>query len=398
MPPLLKKKPIQTRKPKANNGREIIYPEVSIKLCNGERDPFLTADEAKLLLGWEPETDDCKFGAEFTLLDGYGTKVRCLNNMGNRPYKPTNASLIRQEVLCGKWRLNLESMIVGKTGLLISCQHRLIGLILAVQEWEQHQAKWKKFWKTEPTLACLIAFGCDEQDEVVNTIDTGEPRSLADVIYRGGYFREGGLNNAQRERVSKILEYAVKFLWQRTGAFLNPYSGLRTHSESLDFIERHERILEAAKFVYEEDGGKHRKITTLMPSGIACGLLYLMGAATSNQDEYKELTPPNESVIDWEQWDQACDFWEKLASNHKDLLLLHTKLVEMRNEASSNPEKVALIIKAWAQFVAKKELTEKGVSLRYRFDGEFKHLEEFPVLGGIDRGDRRHKSSQEEES
>jgi hypothetical protein len=367
-----------------SSGKDYLYERVSIKLHDGERDPLLTADDAKRLLGWQEETAENKFGKVYTLVDSYGKKIRCVNNPANRPFRPANANMVRQEILRKKWKLNLESMIIGKTGICISCQHRLIGLVLASQEWQLHKKKYPE-WESEPTMACLIAFGCDESDDVVNTIDTGVPRSLADVIYRTGYFNK--YSDGQREQISKYLEYAVKFLWERTGAVWNPFSPFRTHAESLSFIERHPRIIDCVNHIYVENGGSKKRISEYLPLGYAAGLLYVMGSYKTHTEDYQAMEKPDESVIDWSAWELATDFWVNFAGHHKQMSKLYHVLGQLSVDGAggSRHEKVATIIKAWHCVTAKNPIVAKSIALTYVTDSDgIRKLIDIPLLGGID--------------
>ncbi len=380
----------------AKNGRPVIYERVSIKLHDGDRDPFLTVENAKQLLGWQEETPDNRFGSAYALIDGYGKKVRLLNNPSNRPYKPDNSFRVRQEVLRKHWRLNLESMIIGKTGICISCQHRLAGLVLAVQEWEQHKDEWPE-WDVEPTMACLIAFGCDESDDVVNTIDTGIPRTLDDVIYRTGYFSK--YSDGQREQASKILANAVKLMWERTGEVWNPWSPYRTHAESLAFIERFPRVIDCVNHIFVENGGSKKKISEYIPTGIAAGLLYIMGSCST--EESYNVGETAEPALDWKHWDNALAFWVNLASHAKALAPLWKALGQLSVEGSggSKHEKMAVIVKAWQCIIDGEPLTAKMLALKYETDTNgIRTLAETPQLGGIDNPNRPTEPQDAEDS
>lgn len=273
--------------------REIIYKDVTVSVCKG--DDAVTVEQAKKLLGWETESDKVKFGNTFLLKDIEGNKVRCQNNSHNRRFSMTVARTLMAEILRGKWRFNGESMIIGRSGETISAQHRLIGLILAAQEWEKDKERWS-FWTDEPTLESVIVFGIDEGDETVNTVDTGIPRSLSQVIERSEYF--AGMKQKDRHRCAQMADYAIRLLWHRTGAGMDAFAPKRTHAESLDFLARHPRILECVKHVYEENG-EEGKIANYVSPGYAAGLMYLMGCCATDPQEYGATDTPVESMLDW---------------------------------------------------------------------------------------------------
>lgn len=194
--------------------RQTLYPKIEVALCSVETGNPLTAEKAKDLLGWVPECGKEEFGNNFLLHDTEGRKVRCYNNGTNRPLYLPVVQTLKQEILNRRWQLNGETMIVGNTGLTLNCQHRLVALVLASQEWVKDPQKWSD-WKTEPTLDTVVVRGIDESDTVVNTMDTCKPRSLADVLYRSEFFHK--LSIKDRKEAAKMLSYAIMLLWDRTG-------------------------------------------------------------------------------------------------------------------------------------------------------------------------------------
>lgn len=394
MPPIPKPKKPVAKKVAQSTERPVLYERPSIKLHDGFRDPLFTAEEAKLLLGWTEETPGEKFGSQYLFIDEYGKKIRCLNNPKNRPFRMSNAKRVKQEILRKRWKLNLESMIIGNTGVCLSCQHRLVGLVLAVQEWEQHKDEWPE-WTEEPNIACLIAFGCDESDDTVNTMDTGEPRTLADVIYRTGYFAK--YSDAQREQVSKVLDYAVRCMWERTGAVWDAHSPYRTHAESLAFIERHPRIVECVNHIYVENGGNKKRIAEYFPTGYAAGFLYLMACSEDSPTDYQ--TSANESDLEMKRWDDAVAFWVNFAARAKSLAPLFKALGNLSVEGGggSRQEKSAIIIKAWRCIIGGLPLTAKALALDYETDSDgIRTLNEIPTFDGIDNPAKPELESDEE--
>jgi len=83
----------------------------------------MTPDQAKKLLGWSQESEHIKFGSNYLLLDEYGEKVRCYNNVTNRPLYPNIYKTLRQEHLRKKWQMNGEPVIIGRTGLILNDPH-----------------------------------------------------------------------------------------------------------------------------------------------------------------------------------------------------------------------------------------------------------------------------------
>lgn len=389
----------------ANAPRNVIYPDLVAMICNGDK--AITVDQAKALLGWHEEDDKVKFGGDYLLTDIKGTKIRCLNNVTNRPYYNGVADTLKQEHLQRRWRFNGEPIIIGRTGLILNGQHTLISLILAAQTWAMDD-HWKGNWPTEPTLEKLIVYGVDEGDDTVNTMDTCKPRSLADVIYRSAYF--AGKTPADRRACARMTDYAIRLLWNRTGVGLDAFAPRRTHSEALDFIGRHERLLQAVAHIYEEnqprkneDGTKGAApISEYLSAGYASALLYLMGCSRSDAATYHAVSPaPHESVLDWSLWDKASDFWVLFAQAspvmHEVRMALGALTDPDEGGEGSMAEKLATLAKAWAVFATDKEYRKPGkgddvspdLKLEYtpKNDEGIRSLKNPPTFGGIDMGD-----------
>lgn len=378
-------KPKKGKKQTAAPKRKVTYEKVTAKLCIADKS--LTADQAKEMLGWEEETEKVKFGEEYLLKDMRGKKVRCHYNVTNRPIYKTVLETLKQEILRQRWQFNGESIIIGRTALDLNGQHRLIALVLAVQEWEDNKEKWEN-WKSEPAIEVLVVFGVDESDKVVNTMDTCKPRSLADVIYRSAYFAH--MPKRERIKVSRMADYAVRILWYRVGAGLNAFAPRRTHAESLAFIESHPKLLQCVSHIYEEDadGG----ISKYLSPGYASGMLYLMGSSTTDPEDYRQANTPREALLDWAMWERASEFWVLLAGGAKELEAVQLSLASiLDDEGGSVAERCALTAKAWARFAEGKSVAPKHLQLEYNIDDDgIRTLAECPVVGGIDYGDPSH--------
>ena len=367
--------------------RKVIYAKPSVQLCVGK--DAITANQMKELLGWTEESENVKFKTDYHLKDRHGNKIRLLNDVTNRPIYMSNVESLIQEILRGKWEYNAEPIIVGKTGLILNGQHQGIALILADQEWRKTDSRWKTISNRPPKLDKLIAFGVSEADNVVNTMDTCKPRSLADVLYRSVFF--ASLPKKARVKAARVCDYAVRLLWDRTGAGLDAFSPRRTHSESLDFINRHPRLLEAVRFVLDED--EEGKVSNLLSPGYAAGLLYLMAAsATDSEPEggqgYAQTSQPNEEQVDFDNWDAACDFWTRLAQGDKKVQPVRESVARLieSEEGFSFKEKLAMIVKGFEAF-STGSVSAKDIELEYVRNEEGQRvLSENPTCGGIDLG------------
>lgn len=412
--------------------REVKYPEFGTVDAFGET--ALTAEKAREILGWT-EVDSREAGQ---LKDVNGKWINCTNNAGNRPIDREWAMALAQDMLSGHWAgpngtggtPNGETVVLGKTGRVLSAQHRLVALVLASQMWEQ-QPHWQDRWPTSPVLDTLIAVGVDEDGHTTRTLDNVKPRSLADVLFADlGLY--GDLSYGSRQRLCTIAEHAVRMLWHRTGAVKDAFTPRQTHSEAVDWIDRHQRVKKAVHHIWSEDGGaRMRKYLT---PGYAAAMLYLMGCSSSGGDDddrnqhgqlliYADAKPAsNEKVLDWSMWDKACEFWTLLAGEAKEMEAVrlarrptdaengdeYAGLIFVQGEGSgSRNERLAVVAKAWAAFRQGRKPSKKDVRLdwedyeivRSETDQtiESMHYRGDPKIGGIDIGGARSARSEDSE-
>lgn len=367
--------------------REVMYNTPHVKILMGDNP--LTSDMSKEFLCWQDEKDaGGKFEKDYLLKDSNGIKIRCWNNINNRPIDNGTIAKLKQEILRKRWFLNMENRIIGRTGLILNGQHTLVALVLAVQDYNNNPDKFP-YWDTEPTIETTIAFGCDESDELVNTLDTGRTRSLSDVIYRSGYFQD--IPNKDRLKAASCTEHAVKLLWGRTGV-PGAFAIRQTHAESIDFIKRHPRIIDAVRFIVEEDKGDKECPHLLSPYislGYGAAFLYLMAAGSTDPRKYQAADEPNEDDLDFDLWDDAEEFFMSLAQRTQSVDALRIALGALVDEdGASIGEKSALLVKAWACVVDGKNVTAAALKLKYKVDDlGIRHLDECPTVGGIDCGD-----------
>jgi hypothetical protein len=375
-------------KSKSKTSREVVYKSVGSKLCVGDN-PF-TAAMAKELLGWQAESENIKFGKDFLLVDDTGAKVRCYNNIANRPLYRSQLALLKQEHLRKRWKLNGEPIIIGKTGLVLNGQHQMISLVLAVQTWEKQRGLWKDYWSTEPTMEKVVTMGIEETDDVANTMDTCKSRTFTDVVFRSHYFADSPLN--ERKALSRIANYAVRLLWTRTGASEDAYGVRITHSELLGFIARHPKLLGAVKHIHEENSTGN-SIGRFLSPGAAAGLLYLMATSSTDRekdshDGYAQVAFPSEEQLDFSRWNKACEFWVLVAAGSAEFRAINTVRASMGEEGKTTlDECCSLMVNAWLSFIAKEPLTTISLALSYLHDKNgYPTLSELPTLGGIDIG------------
>ncbi len=356
--------------------------EIKVEKCVGKN--AITASRAKELLGWDEETKDVKFGDVYLIKNLTGSKVRCFHNTKNRPLSDPWYKALAQDILNRNWVVNGETIIFGKSGQVLSGQHRLFALIIAVEMWRRDKKHWITKWKTEPVLETILVFGIEEDDRHTRTLDNVKPRTLADVLFTSDLF--SNYNSSVRSTLSRMTDYAIRLVWQRTGA-ANAFNSYRTHSESIDFITRHPRLLECVKHIYEEN--KSKRISKYLSAGYATGLMYLMAVSETEGSTYWNGNPPSEELLSFDRWEQAVEFWIEFGTlNSQRIGNTHQVLDAMLAEETDGvryDESIAVIVNAWNAYVMD-ESDNVDVSLEYTIDEEgVKRLAPIASIGGIDK-------------
>jgi hypothetical protein len=381
--------PVAKPKPKAEAPktleREVLYPEVVTELKTGP--DAINEDWAKKVLGWESVLDD----GEFLSTDENGVKFRCTNNTHNRPYERTRAEQYAQAVLMRQWSgpngngktINGESIVIGKTGECLSLQHRLTGLIFACQEWEKND-RWRTKWETKPVMDALVVYGIDEDAEVTMTIDNVKPRSAADNFYADSTIFPGE-KSADRKQLCKLIEYAVRGVWQRSGGKQDAYAPYFVHTEAKDFLNRHPKLMDCVKHIWKQDGDRQAVKNNVIGLGTASAIMYLQGCSATKPDKYRgtpdNILPQserNEEVLDWSMWDRAWDFWVEITKPRKEMATGFKLLVDGIGDLSgmdgegggTRDEKTGMLAKAWGLYADEQPMTLKTLGYEYE---EFIH-------------------------
>jgi len=373
---------------------EELYPSVSVVVAqNVEGSKPITVQKAKELLGVE-ETE----GADFLIKLGE-KKYKCKNNMKNRPLYQNNCLDLVQSILKKQWHFNGEPIIVGKKGSLLNGQHSLVALLMAEHERKDgpNSEHWKGIWPEECYIEKLIVYGISEDSHVVDTMDTCKPRSVADIIFRSDYFADIQ-KPSERKAVARIADFTIRTLRNRTGADRDAFSPRKTNVEAVDFAERHKTLFKAVSFVFTEDQAKGeedeaKKISRYVSLGTAASLLYLMAQASSNDEQIEEYnTTPNESKLDFGNWDKAEEYWLLIAKKDPSVLAVTKAIANLADidtgvaGRSSKKEIIALLIKGWEAWFKNEVITADDLQLEFGTTEEgIRFLDEYPVVGGIDQ-------------
>lgn len=372
------------------------YPRVYVDIHDGKDNlPLATVEQMEALLGWE----QCKTGEPGVLpcTDRNGKHFRMTRVTRNREFRPGKAVKWMQEILNQRWELNGENIIVGRqTGEVISGQHRGVGLKWAEQERARNPDKWRPLWGDGPvTMPCTIMYGVDESDRVVNTVDTGVPRSDKDVLYRSHYFSNldpKEWSQTDRRNLARMVGFALTLLWDRTGAGKGYWT--RTHAETMDWLGRHTTLVELAKDLYKEDSKGYLK--SVLQPGTALGLYYLLAASATNTTKYTEVSPATEDNINWKNRKKARAFMLLLCKESPQVKAVRDAISKIINVmtakvVASTDERLAIVCLAWDRFLLDKPITTKDVDLNngwWETDLQegIKTLTNHPIVGGIDLG------------
>jgi hypothetical protein len=396
----------------------ILYPEIEIVKFLG--DEALTAENAKEILGWEEEPAHLKWGDDYTVIDHYSRKVKCNNNSRNRHFTDSWARALCFDILNHNWAdsrngpgrtVNGETIVIGRHGHVLSAQHRLVGLVLAHQLW-QLQPRWRDTWGEDnpPTMEAIVVYGVDESPATVRTLDNTRPRTQEDVfITEGQVF--GRSRTDERQALCKILSGAIKWVWDRTGGKEDAFHPYRTHSEAVEFNNRHPRLARACKHIWEENRRKKDSEGRLPPPpvgryvnpGVAAAFLYLMGASATDGDAYwgKSLEERSDNAADWSSWDRATQFWSDLAGDRlPEIAQAIAALSGKDGEYSVGPvEKRAVICKAWNLYKDEGPLEVEDIipSTEISEVTGKRVVTEDITVGGIDQGQPQPKRRKEED-
>lgn len=389
--------------PPTDNGQVEVRPVVHDKLVVVEcstatkRGP-LTVDEMKDILNWETEKEFQKrmveekggelahyiYGDDYHCKNLSGEKVRCWNNLNNRPFDEKWCENLIHTILHGQWAgphtvpgetVNGETIRISKYDRVISGQHQMTACILASEFLARDRAAgvdpptapkypaWAKHGN--PFLETIVVVGMSEDPRVLMTVDYVKPRSVADVFYTSSVFQDA--TRQDRQELCRVLASACDFLWSRTDA-----RGYRTHLEVVGFMERHPRLLDCVLHLFKlnrasKTGG--RKISNLrLQPGQCAAVMYVMGCSgpKTDGDEYRNMDPaPSEKnergkdTLDWSYWDRATQFFSLLAGD-VSFSQVRTALGQLITSSADDEanqgmggrllEKLAILSKAWERW------------------------------------------------
>lgn len=386
---------------------EKVYPEIECEVYT--HDNPMTWELAKEFLGWTEPKEGEEFPDPDVIMFGKTIMLAGIREV-QRSVTPGLYERYAQEILHGNWAgmredetPNGEPIIVGWYAHVIEGMHRFLGLGRAVELWLENPDAYP-FWETrgEPTLPTIMIRGISESIRVLNTINTGKPRNLADALHTSGLFKD--FTKRDMKRLCKAADFAIKTVWDHVG-MPHAYGPRKSHAEALDFLLRHPKLVEVVKSCFAEE-------PKLSETGVSCGamaaLTYLMGASKTvankkNGQGYYQVDKPSENQIDFSRMAKAEEFMMKFAQGDPAFKTLYNAILNLTdNEDGKNfgifrsvdrnilYEKTCLIFKTWKCWLDGNPITIKTIGLKYRTDEEGeKFLNEEVICDGIDLGINR---------
>lgn len=375
------------------------------EMCYGEN--AITVEQSQAMLGWTP----VKASEGYHFRDREGNYIFCRNNRTNRPIDWGVVDMLVQAHLLREWNFNGEPILIGTHESVLNGQKSMISHVFAEQERKKDAKgarKYVQYWDGPITMEKAVTFGISELDRVVNTIDTAQPRSLPDVLYRSRYLQS--LAPKARLLAAKIAGFCIKTIWSRTGVGSAAFELMPTHDAMLAFLERHPRILDAVRWIAAENEAKIKftnsdgqersrgKVDIIIEPSRAAAVLYLMGMSATASTVYRYAKPlPSESVADDSNWDAAEDFWTGLLTDgsgeFEPVRFALGDLVNKNSTARATAdEKITVLWKAWNQFVNRKRgfsFNPQGLRPRYNVYRDEHGNEERQLIkewcfGGVD--------------
>lgn len=175
-------------------------------------------------------------------------------NPKNRPIAQRTVDRYAQEMKAGRWKLNGEAIIFGRSGNLLNGQHRLKACVQAGKSFET-----------------VVTLGVE--DEFFDTLDDGNPRKMSDVLAIKG------------EAYSKTVASALYFVYSYATNNLT-----RAKNKTIPTKQLLERLLETQPGIRDSVRYYHmlkqRPGAFLLPPSLGIGLHYIFSLV----DEAKAAT------------------------------------------------------------------------------------------------------------
>lgn len=230
-------------------------------------------------------------------------------NHRNRPVSERTVNRYAQEMKAGRWKLNGEAIIFGKSGNLLNGQHRLKACVQSGRDFQT-----------------VITYGVE--DSTFDTLDDVHPRKLSDVLSING------------ERNASFLSSGLSFVYQyATGQIISRGGGSTKNIATKQLLEKmlvnHPRIRDSARYykvLRSRPGG------VLLPPALCVGLHYIF-----------TMVEEDKAHIFFEQFQSGI-----LLDVGNPIYLLRQRLIAGGRETSSKirtEAQYAYTVMAWNAFV-----------------------------------------------
>lgn len=256
-----------------------------------------------------------------------------LQSDGNRPFRRTLALRYAESMKRGAWKLNGESIKIGRSGRLLDGQHRLHAVLIYGQPVEM-----------------AVTRGIANEEEAFLTMDSGSPRTIADRLY--------GHHEKNAHALAATGRWIYRYLW-------GPTSQKGTQAVNSDEM-----------FELLETMPEVREVLSLYKGFSRAGFVgSMMCAVISCASRYdKELAL---------RFANQCALGEGL-SNTDPAFHLRSRVISDRSSVTKTPAVVmfALCIKAWNAAAVGADMKH----LRYMAGKEnFPEIVGFPSFAGLNR-------------
>ena len=234
-------------------------------------------------------------------------------NAHNRPISQSTVDRYVQEIKAGRWKLNGQSICFSKNGNLMNGQHRLKAIVAA-----------------NKSIESLVVWGVD--DDVFDTIDDGNKRSLADVFSVSG------------EQNPALLSSGVRFLWVYATGQIETRDLRKGTIATKPILEatlkKHPMLRHSTKYyslLKSRPGG------LLVSAGLAIGLHYLF------------------ALVDEKKADEFFNVLQSgigLTEGHP-ILILRARLIQGQKEASTKLTNSAIyfyVVTTWNAYASDQPL------------------------------------------
>ena len=234
-------------------------------------------------------------------------------NAHNRPISQSTVDRYVQEIKAGRWKLNGQSICFSKNGNLMNGQHRLKAIVAA-----------------NKSIESLVVWGVE--DDVFDTIDDGNKRSLADVFSVSG------------EQNPALLSSGVRFLWVYATGQIETRDLRKGTIATKPILEatlkKHPMLRHSTKYyslLKSRPGG------LLVSAGLAIGLHYLF------------------ALVDEKKADEFFNVLQSgigLTEGHP-ILILRARLIQGQKEASTKLTNSAIyfyVVTTWNAYASDQPL------------------------------------------